>query len=520
MEATMPSQETGRLVGSRYALEAPLGSGGMGTVWRATDRLLRRAVAVKEVQLPPTLPERERAVARSRVLREARAAASISHPGAVIVYDVVEEEDRPYIVMELVEAPTLDEVVRREGPLDGRRAARVGLEVLGALEAAHARGIVHRDVKPANVMLPARGHAKLADFGIASVKGDPRLTATGLVLGSPSYMAPEQAREDVTGAASDLWSLGATLYYAVEGVPPFDKGNAIPTLTAVVGEEPRPPQKAGALTGLIGALLDKDPARRPAPEALRRMLGRAAAGEPGDEATTPVAPAAAPAPTPAPAPVAGPAPAPAPARAAPRTRAGLAVLLAAGVLALAAALLWTSLRDGEGPGAGRRDRAERDAGADAGAAPPEADAGAGELETYEDPATGYRVGYPAGWTVEQQGDSITDFRDPDTGAYLRMDWTATPGDDAAEAWEAASESFGARHDDYVEIRIDEATFAGHPAAEWEYTYSEGGAALHAINIGVVTDTYGYAFNFQTRAEDWAESQDLLEALKASFVPAP
>ncbi|MDQ3952845.1 MAG: serine/threonine protein kinase, partial [Actinomycetota bacterium] len=276
----MPAQDqdTDRVVRSRYALERPIGRGGMGTVWRATDRLLRRAVAVKEVQLPQAVPENERAVTRSRVLREARAAARISHPGAVIVYDVVEEDERPYIVMDLVEAPTLEDVVRRKGPLDEARVARLGLEVLGALEAAHSQDIVHRDVKPANVMLPEGRHAKLADFGIASVKGDPRLTATGLVLGSPSYMAPEQAKEDVTGPASDLWSLGATLYFAVEGEPPFDRGQAIPTLTAVVGEDPRPLRKARALRGPIEALLEKDPARRPAAAAVRQMLEETLAG--------------------------------------------------------------------------------------------------------------------------------------------------------------------------------------------------------------------------------------------------
>ncbi|MDQ4125347.1 MAG: serine/threonine protein kinase, partial [Actinomycetota bacterium] len=283
----MSQQDVERLVGARYRLEEPIGHGGMGTVWRATDRLLQRAVAVKEVQLPPTVPEAERAVTRSRVLREARAAARISHPGAVIVYDVIEEDQSPYIVMELVEAPTLEDVVRRDGPLDEQRAARIALEVLGALEAAHAQDIVHRDVKPANVMLPESGHAKLADFGIASVKGDPRLTATGLVLGSPSYMAPEQASEDVTGPASDLWSLGATLYYAVEGEPPFDRGQAIPTLTAVVGEDFRPLRKARALREPIGALLAKDPAQRPSPVVLRRMLEVAMHGG----ATTEPAPA-------------------------------------------------------------------------------------------------------------------------------------------------------------------------------------------------------------------------------------
>ena len=498
----MPSQETDRLVGSRYALETPIGRGGMGTVWRATDRLLQRSVAVKEVQLPATVPEGERAVTRSRVLREARAAARISHPGAVVVYDVIEEDDRPYIVMELVEAPTLEDVVRGDGPLDEARAARVGLEVLGALEAAHAQEIVHRDVKPANVMLPERGHAKLADFGIASVKGDPRLTATGLVLGSPSYMAPEQAKEDVTGAASDLWSLGATLYFAVEGEPPFDRGQAIPTLTAVVGEEPRPLTKARALRPAIEALLAKQPAQRPSPEALRRMLERAL----GTEETTEAAPATEPARKPH-------------IWTVPRARPWHAIVTAAGILLGVAAVLVMSMGGGD-PGSAER-AGSRDRGA-AGARERgmEADAGVPPLVEYADPAIGYRVSYPEGWSIVAQSDSITDFRDPDTGAYLRMDWTATPGDDPVAAWEAASDAFGARHEGYAELRMEPVTFHGFEAAEWEYTYVDGGAELHAINIGIVTDDHGYALNFQTPADDWEESQPLLEAIEESFVPAP
>ncbi|HYP22319.1 MAG TPA: serine/threonine-protein kinase [Actinomycetota bacterium] len=516
----MPAQETERVVGSRYALEESIGRGGMGTVWRATDRLLQRAVAVKEVQLPATVPEEERAVTRSRVLREARAAASISHPGAVIVYDVLEEEGRPYIVMELVEAPTLEDVVRRDGPLDEERAARVGLEILGALEAAHAQGIVHRDVKPANVMLPQGRHAKLADFGIASVKGDPRLTATGLVLGSPSYMAPEQASEDVTGPASDLWSLGATLYYAVEGEPPFDRGQAIPTLTAVVGEEPRPLRKARALREVIGSLLEKDPAQRPSPEVLRRMLERALAGgsttevapPPTEVVTEPAEVATEPAPV-----------EPAPVPAAPRARPWLAILAAAGLLLVVAVLLFLSMGEDEG-GAGNEAGRNRGAANERGdetdpEEPAEEAEPAGvvpELTEYEDPEAGYQVSYPEGWDVEPLGDTRTDFTDPETGAYLRMDWTPTPGDDPVAAWEGQSASFAGRYADYEEIRVDPVTFQGFPAAEWEYTYS----GVHAINVGVVTDTYGYALNFQTRAEDWEESQALFEAIKETFVPAP
>ncbi|MDQ4025637.1 MAG: serine/threonine protein kinase [Actinomycetota bacterium] len=511
----MSSQQAERLIASRYSLEEPLGSGGMGTVWRATDTLLQRPVAVKEVQVPVTVPEGERALTRSRVLREARAAARISHPGAVTVFDVVEEDGRPYIVMELVAAPTLEEVVRRDGPLDETRAARIGLEVLGALEAAHAQGIVHRDVKPGNVMLPPGGHAKLADFGIASVKGDPKLTATGLVLGSPSYMAPEQAREDVTGPASDLWSLGATLYFAVEGVPPFDRGGAIPTLTAVVGDEPRPPERARALRPALDALLAKDPSRRPGAEALRRML-EAAGGDGAVQATTAVAPPPVTSPEmPAAEPEAALAPAAPPRRV---SRVGLGVVAAVGALLVAAAFLMTSLAGDDPSDRARGDRSGAPRGA---TAAPEAAGAAVDTdgwETYEHPEAHYELAYPPEWTVEPVDDTAIDFRDPEAGTYLRIDWTRTPGDDAVAAWEAASESFGADHAAYDEIRIDEATFRGHPAAEWEYTYSEGGADLHAINVGIVTEEYGYAFNFQTHEEDWAESQALLEALKESFVP--
>ncbi|MDQ3951970.1 MAG: DUF1795 domain-containing protein, partial [Actinomycetota bacterium] len=195
----------------------------------------------------------------------------------------------------------------------------------------------------------------------------------------------------------------------------------------------------------------------------------------------------------------------------------LGLAWAAALIATVALLLFASMGGDDAPPDRGRDRAEageRDAPAAREEAP------VGELETYQDPEAGYRVSYPAGWMVEPLGDTRTDFRDPATGAYLRMDWTATPGDDPVAAWEAQSESFGARHEAYREIRIEATTFQGFPAAEWEYTYADGGAELRAINLGVVTDAYGYALNFQTPAEDWKESQALFEAIKESFVPAP
>jgi eukaryotic-like serine/threonine-protein kinase len=261
-----------RLIADRYALMAPLGRGGMGVVWRAQDAVLGREVAVKEVVFPAAMAEAERRSARARVMREARAAARLNHPAAVTLYDVVADQGVTFIVMELVDAPTLAELVREQGPLPPERVAELGGQVAGALAAAHAAGIVHRDVKPANVMVGAGGAAKLADFGIASVQGDPQLTATGLVIGSPAYMAPEQARGEASGPPADFWALGGTMFYAVEGQPPFDRGAAVATLAAVVNDPPRRPRRAGPLAPLLTALLDKDPSARPTGPAIGAWL--------------------------------------------------------------------------------------------------------------------------------------------------------------------------------------------------------------------------------------------------------
>jgi eukaryotic-like serine/threonine-protein kinase len=235
----------------------------MGVVWRAHDVVLGREVAVKEVAFPASIPDAERHSARARVTREARAAARLNHPGVVTLYDVVTHQGGVFIVMELVEAPTLAELVRVEGPLSPERVAEIGSQLASALESAHRSGIVHRDVKPDNVLVPQAGAAKLADFGVASLAGDPRLTTTGVVIGSPAYMAPEQAQGEPIGPPADFWALGATLYFAVEGQPPFDKGSSMATLAAVVNEAPQPMRRAGPLAPLIAALLAKDPQARP-----------------------------------------------------------------------------------------------------------------------------------------------------------------------------------------------------------------------------------------------------------------
>ncbi|WP_238783455.1 serine/threonine-protein kinase [Streptomyces monomycini] len=279
-EVEMDGKE-GRLLAGRYRLAEVLGRGGMGTVWRARDEVLGRTVAVKELRFPGGVEEDEKRRLITRTLREAKAIARIRNNGAVTVFDVVDEDDRPWIVMELVEGRSLAEVVRDDGPLTPRRAAEVGLAVLDVLNAAHREGILHRDVKPSNVLMSDDGRVVLTDFGIAQVEGDPSVTSTGMLVGAPSYISPERARGQKPGPPADLWSLGGLLYACVEGVPPYDKGSAIATLTAVMTEPLEPPKSAGVLEEVIYGLLVKDPAGRLDTPAARALLLDAASAPEG-----------------------------------------------------------------------------------------------------------------------------------------------------------------------------------------------------------------------------------------------
>jgi len=516
-----------RVVADRYLLHEPVGRGGMGVVWRGEDQRLGRSVAVKEVHLQPGLDGEEREAVQQRVMREARAAAMLNHSGAVTVYDVAEEDGQAYIVMELVDAPTLADCVKENGPLPPADVARVGLAVLDVLAAAHVAGIVHRDLKPANVLVAGES-VKLTDFGIAQMKDDPRLTSTGIVLGSPSYISPEQARgEDVT-PATDIWGLGATLYYAVTGHPPFDRGEPIATLTAVTHDEVPMEARAGALAPVLDAMLTKDPEARPAIADLRARLAAVAetasstlalhADPEATQAAPPVTePAAAtgpmpaetePVPTPAAAPVAErPAPAYPPLR---RRRVwpwAFALLLLA---ALAGAAVVAYQHD-DLPGVPNPDaQAQQD---DRVVVP------AGWV-TYTHPTQGWTVAHPAGWRVVPRPDrnDATDFREPgNTGRYLRIGMTTTPGDDPVARWKESSPGFGSTHDAYVAVRIEPANYRDYKAALWEYTYRDGNA-LHAYNLGFLADGKGYALNFQTREADWERSEPMFEQFKQAFRP--
>lgn len=268
------SEEPGseRVIGGRYRLLAPLGEGGMGTVWRARDELLRREVAVKEVRAPAGLPASDVERMYARLEREAWAAARIADRNVVTVYDVALEDGRPWIVMELVRGLSLAEVLEAEGPLPPRRAAHIGAEVLAALRAAHGAGVLHRDVKPANVLIGNDRRIVLTDFGIARVEGSSALTMTGEVVGSPEFLAPERALGRTPGPESDLWSLGVLLYAAVEGASPFRRDTPLSTLRAIVDEEVPPPRRAGPLAPVIEGLLRKDPAERLSAEGAQRDL--------------------------------------------------------------------------------------------------------------------------------------------------------------------------------------------------------------------------------------------------------
>lgn len=261
-----------RLIAGRYRLRSPLGHGSMGTVWAAFDEFLRRPVAVKEVRLPPGLPAGEAEQLRERALREARAIASLSHPNVITLHDVVREDGAPFVVMELFPGRSLTGLLRRYGPLSIGQAATIGDALAAALEAAHAAGITHRDVKPGNVLVAEDGRVKLTDFGIARNVSEVTMTSTGIMLGSPAFMAPEVASGKRVSPAADMWGLGATLYAATEGEPPYDaEGDPLATAQAVVHEEvPQP--GPGPLAEIISALMTKDPDARPLPADVRRFL--------------------------------------------------------------------------------------------------------------------------------------------------------------------------------------------------------------------------------------------------------
>jgi len=552
----MPASST--LVAGRYRLGAELGSGGMGVVWEAYDELLHRTVAVKEIRYPIGISDEDREKLARRTLREARAVAAVEDPHAVRVFDIVEQDGRPWLVMELVRGRTLTELLREEGPLPAAEVARIGLALLDALQTAHAAGVLHRDVKPSNVIVGADGRVALTDFGIATVDSDPTdVTTSGQLVGSPAYMAPERARGERPTAASDLWSLGATLWTAAEGQPPYDEGSAFATMTKVVTEDPPACVRCeGPLGGVLTALMSRDPSARPTIEQARQRLSAAA-----QAATTPTvaypteplrpsfdrtvaleravataAPAAASVPAAAAAPaataVAPPRP-PAPV-ATPGHRSGrpflfvaLALVLVAGVIAAAVALTRNSAAgSGSGSPAAAPPQPKHSASASASASPsskPSAKASTAGLPAgwhrYTDSSVGWSIGVPPGWQVQRSGSEVF-LRDPAGGRYLQLDTKYPAGPSAKGAWEDQERAFRASHSGYQRISLDNVSWRNYPdVADWEFTYTSGAAKLHAVDRGAVVGNRGYGLFFQTHDDQWAASQDLRQGFYDSFQPS-
>ena len=525
------------LIGGRYRLLRVIGAGGMGRVWLADDELLGRRVAVKEIGTPSAATASlDQHLA---TMREARAAARLDHPGVVHVFDVLWRPGTAWIVMEYVPGPSLQEVL----PLPHREAARIGLGVLAALRVAHAAGVLHRDVKPHNVLLAEDGRVVLSDFGLATVEGVDASPAT--VVGSPHYAAPERVRGEDSGAPADLWSLGATLYAAVEGRSPFARATTLRSLDAVLHEAPDPPARPGPLTPVIAGLLAKDPAGRLTAEQAEAQLRRAAdrvmgifplhrlpgrtlsrppSGPPG-----PAAPFRGVAGAPFPG-VTGASPATTPVVPAPRLARGTRMALAAAAVLLAGTTGTALARDAAAP-----DRPSPPAAAPSPAAAAICDDGAtpGTAVTmglgdrpyalpagwvwHRDPA-GFEVAVPAGWTREAAGD-VACFRDPVGSRSFEVRAGAPAVAPPIEHWRDA-ERAALRDGDLPGYRLVGMAplDVKQGGAAWEYTWQPpAGERRHERRLLVATGPdRAYALEWTTREQDWASDEPLVQLIVASL----
>ncbi|MFF2008187.1 protein kinase [Streptomyces sp. NPDC058195] len=553
------STEAGLLLAGRYRLGEVLGRGGMGKVWRAHDEVLHRTVAVKELTAALYAAEADRVVLHARTQKEARAAARITHPGVVTVHDVLEYDHRPWIVMQYVDGPSLADAAKENGEVEPREAARIGLHVLSALRAAHAAGVLHRDVKPGNVLLAKDGQVLLTDFGIAAIEGDSTITRTGELVGSIDYLAPERVRGADPGPASDLWSLGATLYTAVEGGSPFRRTSPISTMQAVVAEEPPPPRRAGALAPVITALLRKEPDERPSaaetermlldamegrepvaaqafvptqavPDEVLRSLGADASGttrlphpQTGAPDPTAVTPAAAPAPVTAPA--ASPAASPAARRG--RWRTAVLVVLAAALVGGGAGLVAMKLGD-------RADKKTEQANVAPGpvdtgdpAPPPakspepgESPQGAKDVpdgwHRVDDPE-GFSLVVPDGWERRAEGSQI-DYT-PDGGLhYIRISIDPSPDFDHPYAHALSLEKqLAERLPGYQRGNLESNTYRDRPGALWEFSWTETKShpgPRHAIDQLYFGENGGpeYGLYMTGPEEDWDTTRERFDTM--------
>ncbi|MGW4644425.1 protein kinase domain-containing protein [Sphaerisporangium sp. NPDC004334] len=569
--------ETQRRVAGRYRLLEPIGRGGMGVVWRAHDELLDRPVAVKEV-LYRAMSEEDRAAFNRRTIREARAAGRLDHPSVVVVHDVIEEDGRPWIVMQLVRSRSLGEVLRSAGPLEPRTVADIGGQVLDALRAAHAAGVLHRDVKPENVLLTEGGRVVLTDFGIATMPEETALTTTGGLSGTPAFIPPERLQGRPAVPESDLWSLGATLYAAVEGRPPFDRGAPVPTMAAVLNDEPEPPRLAGPLAPVIAGLLRKEPGTRlsaaEAAEALRRVAaGQGAAWQagqvpgwqtgqgpgwqagqvpgwqtghgPGPGAVPPfqggTMPGAAHAQWST---FEGPAAGTGGPSRRPRSRA--AVLVGVPVLAVAVGLGgWYGYRQVAGsaaatsPSASPTPARTSSAGVPSSSPPsPSATPSASPSRPSPSPseagvalpegwrphtdALGFSVALPERWPEFGRDKTRVHFRMPGSRGFLLVDTTPWTAADPLTALREVEEQAVARNrlPGYRLLSLRALTYRGRPAADWEFTWTMSSGRAHVLDRAFATaDGRQYTIYWHTTDATWKRDRPLFEMFVKSFRPS-
>ncbi|WTY53469.1 protein kinase [Micromonospora sp. NBC_01412] len=513
-----------RSIAGRYRLVSPLGQGGMGRVWLARDETLRRDVAIKELVPPPGLTDDERREMRERSMREARAIARLDQTNVVRIFDVLHADGEPWIVMEFVPSRSLQAVLTENGPLATAQVARIGLALLAALRAAHRAELLHRDIKPANVLLADDGRVVLTDFGLATAPDDPSVTRTGIVLGSPSYLAPERLTDGVAGPAADLWSLGATLYAAVEGRPPYSRSSALATLTAIATDPPTPPQRAGALTPALEGLLRKDPSLRIDAEEAERLLRQAVTEQPSpapaqaSASTTPTATAmaveAAPQEEPAPKPsvtTAEPARTPIATKTATaatkRNRWLIAAVVAVGLVGAVAVqpLISNALAND----------AKHDPALGTSVSPTHPPMAGWHYYT-QDP--GFSVPVPDGWQQLRDGTRV-EFHQLDSRRVLAIDALGVPKADLladARAAEAADRETG-RYPDYKPVHLHKVSYRAR-AVDREWTYVDaGGRRMHALSRTFIAENgQAYAIDWTTPDDAWTSGQDTLSLILGSF----
>ncbi|MEU5051232.1 protein kinase [Streptomyces sp. NPDC021096] len=528
MHSAVPG--TGRLVAGRYRLVERIGRGGMGTVWRAEDQLLGRQVAVKQLHVSPGLQEDELATLYERTRREARSAARITHPNVVVVHDVVEDAGLPCIVMEYVPSTTLGDLLG-SGTLSPDEAARIGRGMIAALRAAHAAGVLHRDVKPGNVLLGDDGRVVLTDFGIAQASGTSTLTKTGEMVGSIDYIAPERVKGAKPGPASDLWALGATLYQALEGRPPFRKDTAVETAYSIAVDPLVPPRGAGPLTKLIETLLAKDPALRPPAELVEQIL-REPAAEPAtaplrtERTERPQRPEPRPEPTTVADPIATAPTAPQSVPAAPaapkRRRTALWSTVAVALVAALAAGAYFLPQDG-----GQEDDEAAPPQSEKPSASAPASPGASPLPAVpkgyhlvDEKGVGVSFPVPDGWKRKKLPDSDEIlYVDPTELVGLRVSVLDLASSDPLQRWkddEAKSVAEG-KLPGYKQLRMQSTEFRGQPAAIWEFSWRGRARDFRAADLGFGRPGGNeYAIYLSAPAADWHKHKKVFDDVRDGF----